>query len=65
MEVRDWFVMLVMTGMVAAATVYLYLHPGVDSFGIWAGMVTTFGGIYHWIVYLDAKRPDAEGQRHG
>lgn len=60
-DIRDWFVMFVVTGIVAASTVYLFKHADFSVFTAWIGFVTTIFGVYHWIVFLDDKRPDARG----
>jgi hypothetical protein len=58
-SLRDWFIMGLFAGVYVAATVYLFRHPGPETFGVWAGMVATMGGVYHWLDVRDAKTPDA------
>lgn len=60
MESRDWFVLVLLGGIAIAATVFLFLHPSEANFGIWAGALGTLATAFHWLVYLDSKRPDAE-----
>jgi hypothetical protein len=60
MEIRDWIVIAVITAMVAVASIYLFKHPSDMNFTTWCGSITAFGGIYHWLVYLDSKKPDAD-----
>ena len=55
----DWFVMLLFAAAWVAATVYLFAHPSVDVFGIWASMLASMGGVYHWLTIRDGKIPDA------
>ncbi len=59
-DVRDWFVIGVITCAWTAATVYLFVHPGIDSFTVWAGLAATMIGAYHWLVVYDSKHQDAD-----
>ena len=63
MEVRDWTVIAVITAMVAVASVYLFLHASDANFAMYLGSVTAIGSVYHWLVYLDSKRPDAHNEQ--
>jgi len=56
---RDWFVMLAITAGWVAATVFLFMYPSSTTFGIWASLVATIVGAYHWICVSDDKRVDA------
>jgi hypothetical protein len=62
-EARDWFVMLLLGGVLVASTVYIFKHPDDINFGAWCTFVGTVGGIYHWLVLIDSKRPDADRKR--
>jgi hypothetical protein len=58
-DLRDWFVIVCLTMLVFAATVYLFLHPSDVNFGTWGAILGTGLGGYHWLVLWDSKRPDA------
>lgn len=58
-DCRDWFVMLAITAGWIAATVFLFMYPSSTTFGIWASLVATIVGAYHWICVSDDKRVDA------
>jgi len=60
MEIRDWLVIVVITAMVAVASLYLFRHPSDANYAMYLGSVTAIGSVYHWLVYLDCKRPDAD-----
>jgi hypothetical protein len=62
-EVRDWFVMAVLTVTMLASGVYLFKHPSDTNFGAWLVFIGSMGGIYHWLVLIDSKRPDADRKR--
>ena len=51
--------MLVVTAVLGAGTVYLFIHPGDIAFGTWGGIVTTITGVYHWLNIRDSKEKDA------
>jgi len=57
-DCRDWFIMGACTFFWLCGTVYLFLHPAVPVFATWAGLVTTMGGIYHFITVHDDKVQD-------
>lgn len=58
-DLRDWFVMGVVTFAWFAGTAYVFIHPDDVNFVTWAGLTATMGGVYHWLVLQDSKRPDA------
>lgn len=58
-DCRDWFVMAVITLAVVAGTTYLFLYHGEGVFVAWCGLISTVGGIYHWLNVRDQKVPDA------
>jgi hypothetical protein len=58
-DARDWFILGAVTAIVTAATVYLFMFHSDATFGIWSGVVTTIVGLYHVMIYLDDKKPDA------
>ncbi len=58
-DCRDWFVMLAVTAGWVAATVFLFMNRSSANFGIWASLVATIVGAYHWICVSDDKRVDA------
>lgn len=53
--------MLFVAQLATAATVYLFLHPSNTAFGTWGTILTTVGGIFHWLTVKDSKQPDACG----
>jgi hypothetical protein len=59
MDARDWFVILVVTAIWSAGTVYLFLHPDSTTFATWSGLAVTMTGFYHWMTIHDAKIADA------
>ena len=61
MNTRDWrdvAVLTLVSTALAAATVYLFLHPSDTAFGIWGTIFTTTTTAYHMIVVHDDKSPD-------
>lgn len=58
-DYRDYVVLGLVTGIVAAATVFLFLFPSSQTFGIWSGVVSATYGAYHWLCVSDDKRTDA------
>ena len=56
-DVRDWYVMLHMGGMLSASTWFVFLHP--QYFPTWSMFVGTVGGVFHWLIIHDSKVPDA------
>lgn len=59
MEVRDWLAVAFGGFSMLASTGYLFMHPDVTSFGVWAGLMTGIATAYHIVVTWDQKRPDA------
>jgi hypothetical protein len=59
MQVRDWFVILLFASAWIAGTIYLFLHPAEGVFVAWAGMASSMGCAYHWMMVRDQKIPDA------
>jgi hypothetical protein len=62
-EVRDWFVMVLLAAATVASGVYLFKHASDINFGAWLTFLGSMGGIYHWLVLIDSKRPDADRKR--
>jgi hypothetical protein len=60
-DLRDWVVILLVSAAWAAATTYLFKHPSDGNFVTWCGLALTITTAYHWLVYFDSKRPDAQG----
>lgn len=58
-DFRDTFVLGLVSTAWVASTIFLFIHASVETFGIWAGMLATMGGIFHWLVVSDDKHPDA------
>lgn len=56
-DVRDWYVMIHMGGMLSASTWFMFLHP--QYFPQWATFVGVVGAIFHWLIIHDSKVPDA------
>jgi hypothetical protein len=59
MEARDWFVIAYLSALMGAATRYLFIHPSDMNFATWGTILGTGLGGYHWMVFIDSKRPDA------
>jgi hypothetical protein len=59
MEARDLFVMLLVSAMWVAGTVYLFIHASDMNFATWMGGSGTMTGFYHWTMMKDQKVPDA------
>ena len=55
--VNDWFVVLHINGVLVASTVFVFKHP--EHFGIYAALVGTIVGFYHFMTISDDKRADA------
>ncbi len=58
-DIRDAFVIAFLTALMCAATFYLFRHPSDVNFATWGTILGTGLGGYHWMVFLDSKRPDA------
>jgi hypothetical protein len=58
-DLKDWFIIMVITGAYTAGTVYLFMFHAVEIFVAWCGLCATMGGIYHWLNVRDSKQPDA------
>jgi len=58
-DCRDWFVMIFAANLAVAATVYLFKFHSDVTFVTWGTILTTIGGIFHWLTVKDAKVPDA------
>lgn len=56
---RDWFVIVVSTGLWLAATWFLFTHPGEANFATWATVSGSMLGAYHWMVIRDQKIRDS------
>lgn len=56
-DIKDWYVMLHMGGVLLASTVFVFLHP--EHFNVYCTFVGTVGAIFHWLVIRDDKVPDA------
>jgi len=59
-DVRDWFIMLLVTAAWCFASVYLWRHASDAAFGIWAGICGTLTATYHWLNVKDSKEKDCE-----
>jgi len=62
-EIRDWFVMVLLAAVAIASGVYIFKHPSDGNYITWCTLIGTLGGIYHWLVLIDSKRPDADRKR--
>lgn len=58
-DCRDWFVILFVANLGAAATVYLFMYHDPVVFATWGTILTTIGGIFHWLTVRDSKVADA------
>lgn len=58
-DYRDYVVLGLVTGIVLTATVFLYMYPSSETFGIWSGVVSATYGAFHWLCISDDKRVDA------
>jgi hypothetical protein len=65
-DARDWIILGLVTLIWLVATAFLFvslflLKTGhAAEFGIWAGVVSTVTGVYHWLNLKDSKTPDAD-----
>lgn len=57
-DCRDWFVMILVTAMWIAGTVFLFNHPESPNFLTWSGLGATLTGVFHWLTVRDAKIAD-------
>lgn len=58
-DYRDYVVLGFVSGIISAATVFLFMYPSAQDFGIWSGVVSATYGAYHWLCVSDDKRTDA------
>lgn len=59
MNVRDWFVILLVALVWIASTVFLFLYPKEANFATWAAVCGTMTAAYRWLDLKDSKVPDA------
>lgn len=60
MDIRDWFIIFHVNAAGIAGTVFIFYHPDTANFGIWAGLIGTVIGCYHWFTMRDQKVGDAK-----
>ena len=60
MDCGDWIVVVFLFAFAITGAVYMFKHPSDLNFGVWTGLLTIAGGIFHWIRVRDSKVPDAE-----
>jgi hypothetical protein len=58
-NIRDWLVMALVTAAWLISTMFLFVHPDPANFATWAAFGATIIGCYHWLIYVDDKKPDA------
>jgi hypothetical protein len=59
MDATDIFMMLFTAALITAGTVFLFKNPNTANFGIWAGLLTCQGGVFHGLRIWDQKTKDA------
>jgi hypothetical protein len=59
MNIRDWFVLVLVALLWIAATIYLFIHPSEADFATWGAICGTMTGAYRWLDLKDSKVPDA------
>lgn len=64
MDIRDWFVMAVVTAAWAAGTAFIFefgsKEHAVALITAWGSICVTMIGAYHWLVIHDSKTKDAD-----
>jgi hypothetical protein len=58
MDVTDWFMLVFVAALHAAATVFLFKNQSTANFTVWAGLLTVSGGVFHGVRVFDQKRAD-------
>lgn len=58
LDVRDWFVMLIIGATLGAGWTWVFIHPELPAFITIVSANATAGGIFHWICVVDDKKPD-------
>lgn len=58
LDTTDWFMLLFVAALHTAGTVFLFKYPSTAVFGIWAGLLTVSGGIFHGLRVYDQKEKD-------
>ena len=60
MDATDWFMMGFTAVLMTAGTAYLFTFhpPSVAAYGVWAGIMTVQGGVFHGLRVLDQKIGD-------
>lgn len=48
----------IVTAVLIAATIYLFIHAATPVFLAWCGFVPTVTGVYHWLTVRDSKEKD-------
>ena len=59
MELKDWFVVILVAAVWIAATIFVFLHPDSVNFATWATVTSVMTGFYHYMMVRDSKVPDA------
>lgn len=59
MELKDWFVVLLVAAAWTAATAFIFMHPDTANFVTWATVTSAMTGFYHFMMVRDSKIPDA------
>ena len=53
LDYTDWFVMVLIGALAAVGSVYVFKFHSDTAFGIWAGVVGTLTGAFHWLRIKD------------
>jgi hypothetical protein len=59
LDITDWFMMGFTAVLLLAGTTYIFIHPSPTVYGIWAGILTAQGGLFHGLRVWDQKAKDA------
>lgn len=59
LDCGDWVVVVFLFAFAATGAVYCFDHPSDMNFGVWTGLMTVAGGIFHGLRVHDQKTADA------
>lgn len=65
MDAKDIVVLCLVSFIVLASWVYVYLHPDPATYGLAVGGTGAIGGILHFLWIRDDKQPDRRGDNAG
>ena len=57
-DLDDWIILILVTGALISATIFLFKHASTEVFVAWCGLIPTITGVYHFLSVKDDKSED-------